>query len=429
MDMDTLMENNHYKQLKNIYKLHKKYHFSKKSEIHWYKLKNLLKKKPYNNKKFFFEYINKNILTNNQKLYVNINQLKNFLFKIDAVILFFINGKIDKNISNINNSYYIINIDKHNNINYKNYFFKHNIYSHLSESLTKEFISINCTKSFNPKPLYLVYFNIGNKNKKIFMSNYRNYIHINNIYPIILIEHHININQLYFNNIFNTLILDNNSKLEYYKFITNENNNKNYCTINNEFYLYNNVFFKKYDLLMSSKYIEQNNRFKFIGQNSKLIYKSISFAKNDNLINTNNYVEHDGKNCCSIQKHKAITLDNSIINLISLLKINKFAIKTDGQINYSSLLLSKLSKINIQPGLDILNNNVKCTHSVFTGKIDENQIFFFQMRGINFQKAYSILYMSFILDSLKEINNDNLKEIFLKKISCYLSVENFFHEF
>ncbi|WP_168894421.1 SufD family Fe-S cluster assembly protein [Enterobacteriaceae endosymbiont of Donacia cinerea] len=423
------MENKIYKQLKNIYKLHKKYHFSKKSENYWYKLKNLLKKKQYNNKKIFFEYINNNIIVNNQKLSINIDELQNFLFKIDAVILFFINGKIDKNISNINNAYYLINIRKHNNINFKKYFFKHNIYSYLSESLTKEIVSINCKKSFNTKPLYLVYFNKDNKNKKNFMSNYRNYIHIDSINPIILIEHHININQLYLNNIFNTLILNNNTKLEYYNFITNENNNKNYCTINNEYYLYNNVSFKKYDLLMSSKYIEQNNRFHFIGQKSKLKYKSLSFAKNNNLINLNNYVEHDGKNCCSIQKHKAIALDNSIINLISLLKINKFAIKTDGQINYSSLLLSKLSTINIQPGLDILNNNVKCTHSVFTGKIDYNQIFFFRMRGVNFQKAYNILYMSFILDSLKEINNDNLRNFFLKKISCYLSVENFFHEF
>ncbi|WP_168918971.1 SufD family Fe-S cluster assembly protein [Enterobacteriaceae endosymbiont of Donacia bicoloricornis] len=426
------MKNNIYKQIKNIYKSHKKYHFSKKSEFNWLKLKNILKNKLYdNNKKNFLKYINNNILINNQNLLISMNKLEKFLFKIDAITLCFINGKINKNISNLNNIYYDIDITKYNTINFKNINFQHNIYTYLSESLTKEIVTINIHNktNINIKPIYLVYFNINNEKNKIFMSNYRNYIYLNNKYPLILIEHHININYLYLNNIYNTLILNNNVRLEYYQFITNENKNKNYYIMNNEFYLYNNVFFKKYDLLMSNKYIEQNNNFKFIGEKSKLVYKSISLAKNNNLVNLNNYVEHDEKNCCSIQKHKIITLDNSFINSIGLLKINKNAIKTDGQINYSSLLLSKSSKINIQPGLDILNHDVKCAHSVFTGKLDYNQIFFLRMRGISFKKAYNILLISFILDSLKEINFNNLKKEFLKKLLFYLSVENFFHEF
>ncbi|WP_208753825.1 SufD family Fe-S cluster assembly protein [Enterobacteriaceae endosymbiont of Donacia fulgens] len=426
------MKNNIYKQIKNIYKLHKKYHFSKKSEFNWLKFKNIFKNKLYdNNKKNFLNYINNNILINNQNLILNIHKLKKFLFKIDAIIICFINGKINKNISNINNSYYDIDIKKYNTINLENICYQQNIYTYLSESLTKEIVTINIhnKKNINIKPLYLIYFNINNEENKIFMSNHRNYFYLNNKYPLTFIEHHININQLYLNNVYNTFILNNNTQLEYYKFFTNENKNKNYFIINNEFYLYNNVFLKKYDLLMSNKYVEQNNNFKFIGKKSKLIYKSISLAKNNNLINLNNYVEHNKENCCSIQKHKTITLDNSIVNSIGLLKINKNAIKTDGQINYSSLLLSKLSKVNIQPGLDILNHDVKCAHSVFTGKLDYDQIFFLRMRGISFKKAYNILLISFILDSLKEINNNYLKKKFLKKILFYLSVENFFHEF
>ncbi|WP_168893181.1 SufD family Fe-S cluster assembly protein [Enterobacteriaceae endosymbiont of Donacia marginata] len=426
------MKNNIYKQIKNIYKLHKKCHFSKKSEFNWLKLENILKNKLYdNNKKNFLKYINNNLLINNQNLLININKLKKFLFKIDAIIICFINGKINKNISNINNLYYNINIKKYNTCNFKDINSQQNIYTYLSESLTKEIVTIHIhdKKKINIMPLYLVYFNINNEKNKIFMSNYRNYIYLNNKHPLIFIEHHININQLYLNNIYNTLILNNDSQLEYYKFITNENKNKNYCIINNEFYIHNNVFFKKHDFLMSNKNIEQNNNFKFIGKKSKLIYKSISLAKNNNFINLNNYVEHNRQNCCSIQIHKAITLDNSIINSIGLLKINKNAIKTDGQINYSSLLLSKSSKINIQPRLDILNHDVKCTHSVFTGKLDYNQIFFLRMRGISFKKAYNILLISFILDSLKEIKNNDLKKKILKKILFYLSIENFFHEF
>ncbi|WP_169767773.1 SufD family Fe-S cluster assembly protein [Enterobacteriaceae endosymbiont of Donacia proxima] len=425
------MKDNIYNKLKNLYKLNKKYFYSNKSKIDLYKLKNCLKKELlYDNQKLLFKYLNNNLLINSESLPINNNRLLKLLFPIDAITLFFINGKIDKNFSNINNKYYKIDID-HTISNSS--FFKKNIYHYLSEAFTKKNILININHVKNikvKKPLYIVYFNDKNKKNEIAIFNYRNFIYIKNTFSTI-IEHHINTDKSYINNIYNTFIIKNNSKLEHYTFITNHNNNNNnnFCSINNEFILYSNVFYKKYDVLMSNKYINQNNNFRFLGEKTKLVYNSLLFSKNSNIININNYLEHDKKNSCSVQLHKAITLNQSIINLIGLLKINKYAIKTNGKLNYSCLLLNKLSRINIQPGLDILNDNVKCTHSVFTGKIDHNQIFFLRTRGISFKKSYSILLISFILDSVNEINNSIIKNKILQKISCYLSVENFLNEF
>ncbi|QJC34996.1 SufD family Fe-S cluster assembly protein [Enterobacteriaceae endosymbiont of Donacia piscatrix] len=431
MDMSVLMKDNIYNKFKNLYKLNKKYFYFNKSKTDLYKLKNFLKKELlYDNQKLLFKYLNNNLLINSKSLPINNNnKLFKLLFPIDAVILFFINGKINKKFSNINNKYYKINI---NYTNHNNNFFKKNIYHYLSESFTKKniLIDINHTKNINSKkPLYIVYFNDKNKKNEIAIFNYRNFIYVKNIFSTI-IEHYINTDKLYINNVYNTFIINNNSKLEHYTFITNNNIiNNNFCSINNEFILYNNVSYKKYDVLMSNQYINQNNNFKFLGEKTKLVYNSLSFSKNSNIININNYLEHDKKNSCSVQIHKAVTLDQSIINLIGLLKINKHAIKTNGQLNYSVLLLNKLSKINIQPYLDILNNDVKCTHSVFTGKINYNQIFFLRTRGISLKKSYSILLISFILDSLDEISNNIIKNEILQKILCYLSVENIFNEF
>ncbi|WP_168893997.1 SufD family Fe-S cluster assembly protein [Enterobacteriaceae endosymbiont of Donacia cincticornis] len=427
------MKNNIYNKLKNLYKLNKKYFYYKKTKNDLYKLKNFLKKELLrDNQKLLFKYLNNNLLINSKSLPINNNKLFKSLFPIDAIILFFINGKIDKNLSNINNKYYNIHINLYNDIHYSN-FFKKDIYHYLSESFTKEnvIININNIKKIKfKKPLYIVYFNDKNKKNEIAIFNYRNFIYIKNTFSTI-IEHHINTDKSYINNIYNTFIIDNNSKLEHYTFITNynNNNNNNFCSISNEFILYDNVLYKKEDILMSNQYINQNNNFCFLGEKTKLIYNSLLFSKNSNIINVNNYLEHNKKNSCSVQLHKTITLDQSIINLIGLLKINKYAMKTNGQLNYSSLLLNKLSRVNIQPNLDILNDNVKCTHSVFTGRIDYNQIFFLKTRGISFKKAYSLLLMSFILDSLNEISNNIIKNEILKKISFYLSVENFINEF
>ncbi|QJC33818.1 hypothetical protein GJT93_01785 [Enterobacteriaceae endosymbiont of Donacia provostii] len=426
------MKYNIYSQLKNFYKLHKKYLSSNKLEIDLYKLKKLIEKELLHKKKILlFKYLENKSLVNSNLLENINNQLLKLIFPINAIMLFFINGEINKKLSNIYNKYYEIDINTHKIKNHNN-ILKKDIYNYLSESLTKRYVSININNKKNiylKKPLYIVYFNNINKENKISMFNYRNFFYIKNTFSTI-IEHYINTDKPYINNIYNTFIIQNNSKLEHYTFTNNNiNKNNNFCSISNEFILYNNVFYKKYDIFMSNQYINQNNYFKFLGEKTKLIYKSLLFSKNSNIININNLIEHSIKNTSSVQLHKAITLNKSIINLIGLLKINRDAIKTHGQLNYSSLLLDKLSKINIQPGLDILNDDVKCTHSVFTGKINYDQIFFLRTRGISFKKSYNILLISYILDFLNEINNSIIKKKILKKIFYYLSIENFFNEF
>ncbi|QJC29201.1 SufD family Fe-S cluster assembly protein [Enterobacteriaceae endosymbiont of Plateumaris rustica] len=428
--MVGLMNNNLLKQLSYIYKLHKKKHFSDKSESHWLSLKNLLHNQKYIKKNIYLNIINNNLLKIALTKKFSKKDLVNIIFKIDAVFLYFINGKLNQNISDINNIYYKITINKFNNLNYHDTFIKHNFFTHLSESLSKEiiFIDINLENINIIKPLYLIYINIGNNSKNFFyMSNYRNYINIQKIQSITIFEHYININESYFSNIYTTLILNDNVNLTHYKLVTG--NKKNYYFTNNEYYLNNNNYITKYDFLISNKIIYQNNSFYFNGNNSKLEYKSLSLSKGNSFSYIKSYLEHNKKYCYSNQLHKAIVSDNSIINFKGLLKINSQAIKTDGQMNYSGLLLNKFSEINVKPELDIYNDDVKCKHGVFSGKIDDNQLFFLRTRGINLKKSYNILLFAFVIDLIKDICDDYFKKEIHKYISNYFSKENIFNEF
>ncbi|QJC28307.1 SufD family Fe-S cluster assembly protein [Enterobacteriaceae endosymbiont of Plateumaris braccata] len=429
--MVGLMSNNLLKQLNYIYQLHKQKYFSKNSENHWLKLKNLLHDPTYVKKNTYLNIINNKLFKIPLTREFLKKDLVNFTFQIDAVFLYFINGKLNKNISDIDNIFYKITINKINILNYQNIFIKHNIFTHLSESLSKEiiFIDVNLNNISDIKPLYLIYINIGNNNTKNFfyMSNYRVYINIQKIKSIKIFEHYININQSYFNNIYTTLILGNNINLTHYKFITGDK--KNYYFANHDYFFKNNSYITKYDFLMSNRIIYQNNNFQFNGNNSKLTYKSLSLSKGNNISYINSYLEHNKKYCYSNQLHKAIVSDNSIINFKGLLKINPLAIKTDGQMNYSGLLLNNFSKINIQPKLDIYNDDVKCKHGVFSGKIDNNQLFFLRTRGIDFKKSNNILLFAFLVDLIQNICDDNFKKEVYKYLSNYFSTENIFNEF
>lgn len=60
------------------------------------------------------------------------------------------------------------------------------------------------------------------------------------------------------------------------------------------------------------------------------------------------------------------------------------------------LLLSPQARGETIPELEILSNDVKCSHAATLSTIDENQLFYLQSRGITKTKAEKLLVDSFL---------------------------------
>ena len=58
------------------------------------------------------------------------------------------------------------------------------------------------------------------------------------------------------------------------------------------------------------------------------------------------------------------------------------------------------------PGLEILANDVKCSHGATTGKIDEEQLFYLKSRGIPTETARQLLTLGFFEEILEESPDD-----------------------
>jgi Fe-S cluster assembly protein SufD len=60
------------------------------------------------------------------------------------------------------------------------------------------------------------------------------------------------------------------------------------------------------------------------------------------------------------------------------------------------LLLSDKAKAEAVPDLEIKNNEVKCSHAATVGKIDEEQIFYLNSRGVSENKAKVMIAEGFL---------------------------------
>ncbi|BAD52546.1 putative SufD [Oryza sativa Japonica Group] len=78
------------------------------------------------------------------------------------------------------------------------------------------------------------------------------------------------------------------------------------------------------------------------------------------------------------------------------IKVNRYAQQTDAGQETKCLLLSSKALVNVKPNLQIIADDVKCTHgAAISGEHDPNAIYFLQARGIDAKTAADALNFAF----------------------------------
>lgn len=91
--------------------------------------------------------------------------------------------------------------------------------------------------------------------------------------------------------------------------------------------------------------------------------------------------------------------------------------KTDGYQANRNLLLSKQARADSIPGLEILANDVRCTHGATVGKIDADQVFYLMARGISRNDAEKLIVEGFFDPIMQRIPFEGVKNRFQKAIA------------
>jgi Fe-S cluster assembly protein SufD len=90
--------------------------------------------------------------------------------------------------------------------------------------------------------------------------------------------------------------------------------------------------------------------------------------------------------------------------------VRKDAQKTDSKQTNKNLVLSDDAVIDTKPELQILADDVRCTHGATIGQLDAESLFYLQSRGIGKEQARSLLTYAFAKDIVDRIQVANLRE-------------------
>ncbi|MGH9403876.1 MAG: Fe-S cluster assembly protein SufD [Terriglobia bacterium] len=114
-------------------------------------------------------------------------------------------------------------------------------------------------------------------------------------------------------------------------------------------------------------------------------------------------LDHAMPHCSSREYYRGVLDGRSVGVFNGAIIVRKDAQKTDAIQSNKNLLLSDEAVINTKPELQILADDVRCTHGATIGQLDADAIFYLRARGIGLEAARHLLTRAFANDVINRI--------------------------
>lgn len=117
---------------------------------------------------------------------------------------------------------------------------------------------------------------------------------------------------------------------------------------------------------------------------------------------------------------KTVLTGNASFNFHGMIQIEQSAQRSNAYQRNENILLSPAAKVESKPELEILANDVRCTHGATMGKLDEMTLFYIQSRGLPRKEAESLALRGFLNSAITRIPDEyiqaQLQEYILKEL-------------
>jgi len=120
--------------------------------------------------------------------------------------------------------------------------------------------------------------------------------------------------------------------------------------------------------------------------------------------------EHGAPNTTSDLAFRGILADRSSAVWRGIIKVDPGAQQTDAFQECRNLLLSKRAHADAIPGLEILANDVRCTHAAAVAQIDREQLFYLRARGLSEAIATRLVIEGFMAELVERFEQGPIRE-------------------
>src|SRR5947208_13657150 len=130
------------------------------------------------------------------------------------------------------------------------------------------------------------------------------------------------------------------------------------------------------NLNLGSKYSRFESLSRLVGEGARSDLLAVAVAKNEQEFDARTLQDHISPRTASDLLYKNALDDRARCTFGGLIRVEPHAHFTDAYQKVRNLLLSDDSEANSMPGLEILADNVRCTHGATSGQINEDEMFY-----------------------------------------------------
>jgi Fe-S cluster assembly protein SufD len=120
--------------------------------------------------------------------------------------------------------------------------------------------------------------------------------------------------------------------------------------------------------------------------------------------------EHAAANCNSDLAFRGILNGRSSAVWRGMIKVDHGAQQTDAFQESRNLLLSKKAHADAIPGLEILADDVRCTHAAAIAQIDPDQLFYLRARGLDQEVASRLVVEGFLAELVERFEEGPVRD-------------------
>ena len=178
---------------------------------------------------------------------------------------------------------------------------------------------------------------------------------------------------------------------------------------------------KSLNLHLGSRYSRFESLSRLTGEGARSDLLAISIADGIQEFDARTLQDHACPHTTSDLLYKNALNDRARNIFGGLIRVEPQAHFTDAYQKVRNLLLSDDAEANSMPGLEILADNVKCSHGATSGQIDADEMFYLQARGIPPAIARQLLVSGFLNEVIERIEErvlaDHLRKLIEEKFA------------
>jgi Fe-S cluster assembly protein SufD len=153
--------------------------------------------------------------------------------------------------------------------------------------------------------------------------------------------------------------------------------------------------------------LESISRLAGAGARSDML--AVSIAGADQEFDQRTLQDHLQPDTTSDLLYKNALSDNARTVFSGLIKVERGAHRTDAYQKVRNLLLSEEAEANSMPGLEILADDVRCTHGATSGQVEPEELFYLLSRAIPLLKAKGLIVHGFLNEVVDRLSSEDIK--------------------